>query len=298
VSSLRDRVVAPLAWLAVAIVAVSTSAILIRWSGAPPQVAAFYRIVFTLALLTPVTLYRHPRTFASISRRDGAVAILAGLALAAHFATWFESLSWTSVAASVTLVQAQPIFVAIGAWALLDERVTRRMTQGILLAVGGGILLSLGDSSGGASAPPWPLWGNLLALVGAITAAGYILVGRSLRQRLPLLPYVTVVYATSVLGLLAFVLAAGFPLSGYPPREWLLFVAMAVGPGILGHTVINWVLEEVESTVVGVALVGEPVGSTILAALLLGEVPGLLTVGGGVVVLAGIVRTARYRAAA
>ena len=297
-SSLRDRAVAPLAWLALAIVAVSTSAILIRWSDAPPQVAAFYRIVFTLGLLAPVTLYRHPRTFASFSRRDATVAILAGVALAAHFAAWFESLSWTSVAASVTLVQAQPIFVAVGAWAVLDERVTRRMTQGILLAVAGAVLLSLGDSTGGASPTPWPLWGNALALVGAVTAAAYILVGRSLRQRLPLLPYVTVVYATSVVGLLAFVLVAGFPLAGYPPREWLLFLAMAVGPGVLGHTVINWVLEEVESTVVGVALVGEPVGSTILAALLLGEIPGMLTVVGGGIVLAGIVRTARNRASA
>jgi drug/metabolite transporter (DMT)-like permease len=294
VSSLRDRVVPPLAWLALAIVAVSTSAILIRWSESPPQIAAFYRIVFTTALLLPITLYRHPRTFETFSRRDAVIAVLAGLALAAHFASWFESLSWTSVAASVTLVQAQPIFVAIGAWAVLDERVTRRMTQGILLAVGGGVLLSFGDASGG-SATPWPLWGNALALVGALMAAAYILVGRSLRQRLPLLPYVTVVYATSVFGLLAFVLLAGFPLLGYPPREWLLFLAMAVGPGIFGHTVINWVLEEIESTVVGVALVGEPIGSTILAALLLGEIPGLLTVVGGVVVLLGIVRTARNR---
>jgi drug/metabolite transporter (DMT)-like permease len=298
IASLTDvRLLPPLAWLALAILAVSTSAILIRWSDAPPQVAALYRILFTLLLLAPATLYRHPRTFERFDRRDVAVAVLSGVALAAHFASWFESLSWTSVAASVTLVQAQPVFVAVGAWALLDERVTRPMTQGIVLAVGGGLLLSVGEASG-ATAAPWPLWGNALALLGALMAATYILVGRSLRQRLPLLPYVAVVYATCVVGLLAFVLAAGFPLAGYPPREWLLFLAMAVGPGILGHTVINWLLEEVESTVVGVALVGEPLGSTVLAALLLGEVPGWLTAVGGVVVLAGIVRTARNRAAA
>lgn len=296
-SSLRDRLLPPLAWLALAVAAVSTSAILIRWSDAPPQVAALYRTLFTLLLLAPATLHRHPRTVERFDRRDAAVAILAGVALAAHFASWFESLSWTSVAASVTLVQAQPLFVAVGAWALLDERVSRRMAQGIVLAVCGGLLLSFGASSGGSVAP-WPLWGNALALSGALMAATYILVGRSLRQRLPLLPYVAVVYATCVAGLLAFVIAAGFPLLGYPPREWLLFLAMAAGPGILGHTVINWLLEELESTVVGVALVGEPVGSTVFAALLLGELPAWLTVVGGTVVLAGIVRTARNRAAA
>jgi drug/metabolite transporter (DMT)-like permease len=290
----RERRVPPLAWLAVAILAVSTSAILIRWSSAPPQVAAFYRVVFTILLLGPLTLARHPQTLESFTRRDGAIAALAGVALAVHFAAWFESLSWTTVAASVTLVQAQPVFVALGAWALLDERVTRRMTLGILIAVAGGVVLSLGDASAGGTAP-WPRWGNGLAVVGALMAAAYILVGRSLRQRLPVLPYVTVVYATSALGLLAVVVAAGCPLLGYAPREWLLFLAMAAGPGVLGHTVINWLLEEVESTVVGVALVAEPVGSTLLAAVLLDELPGLLTVAGGAVVLSGILLTVRSR---
>jgi drug/metabolite transporter (DMT)-like permease len=291
----RERAVPPLAWLVVAILAVSTSAILIRWSEAPPQVAAFYRVMFTILLLAPLTMARHPRTFDSFTRRDGVIATLVGLALAAHFAAWFESLSWTTVAASVTLVQAQPVFVAVGAWAVLDEQVTRRMTLGILIAVVGGVVLSLGDPSDGRAAATWPLWGNALAVVGALMAAAYILVGRSLRQRLPVLPYVTVVYATSAVGLLAVVVTAGFPLFGYAPREWLLFFGMAVGPGVFGHTVINWLLEEVESTVVGVSLVAEPVGSTLLAALLLGEVPGVLTVAGGAVVLAGILLTARSR---
>jgi drug/metabolite transporter (DMT)-like permease len=294
--SVRRRALGPLAALGLAVLAVSTSAILIRWSDAHPQVAALYRVALTVLLLAPLTLARHPTVASDISRRDGLVAAGAGLALAAHFAAWFESLSWTSVAASVTLVQAQPIFVAVGAWALLDERVTRRMTVGIVVAVAGAGLLSVGDLlTAGASTGAWPLWGNALALGGALAAAAYLLVGRSLRQRLPLLPYVTVVYATCTLGLLAFVLAAGFPLGGYPAREWLLFLGMAVGPGILGHTVLNWVLADLESTVVGVALVGEPVGSTVLAAVLLGEVPPPLTLVGGAVVLAGIVLTARNR---
>ena len=293
-----DRRATPLLALGLAIAAVSTSAILIRWSDAPPQVAAFYRVALTLLVLSPVTLANHVDDVAALSRRDVLVAAGAGLALAVHFAAWFESLSWTSVAASVTLVQTQPLFVAVGAWAVLDERATGRMLSGILLALLGSLVLSLGDLvSGAATVGRWPLWGNTLALVGAVAVAAYLLVGRSLRQRLSLYPYVTVVYATCALGLLAVVLVADVPLVDYPPREWLLFLAMAVGPGVLGHTVVNWLLEEVESAVVSVSLVAEPVGSTLLAAALLGEVPGWLTVVGGVVVLAGIVRTARARMA-
>jgi len=298
VLSIRTRPARPLVALGVAILAVSTSAILIRWSTAPPQVAAFYRVALTLFLLAPVTAVRHTDAVGQVDPRDGLVAAGAGLALALHFGVWFESLSWTSVAASVTLVQVQTIFVAAGAWALLDERVTGRMVTGILLALAGSVVLSLGDLlTGAATVGSWPLWGNVLALLGALAMAAYLLVGRSLRQRLDLLPYVTVVYATCTLGLLGVVFAAGFPLAGYPPREWLLFLAMAVGPGILGHTALNWVLAEVESSVVSVSLVAEPVGSTVLAAALLGEIPGSLTLLGGAVVLAGIYLTARARSA-
>jgi drug/metabolite transporter (DMT)-like permease len=144
---------------------------------------------------------------------------------------------------------------------------------------------------------PAPLLGNGLALAGAVAAAAYVLAGRSVRQRVPLLPYVLVVYAVAAAGLLAVAVAAGHPLLGYPGHEWGLFLGMAVGPGILGHTVINWALEHVESSVVSVSLVGEPVGSAALAALLFAEIPGPLTVAGGAVVIAGIALAATRRSA-
>ena len=287
----------PLAALAVAIVAVSTSAILIRWSSAPAAVAAFYRVLLTTLLLAPVAVLRYREQFRGLRRRDVAVAGVTGLALAAHFAAWFESLAWTSVAASTTLVQAQPVFVAVGAALLLDERLSVRILAGIAITVAGAAVMSAAELLGGAAlAGARPLNGDALALLGAVMAAGYVLAGRSLRQRMPLIPYVTVVYAVCALALLAWSLSQGHSLGPYPPREWLLFLGMAVGPGILGHTVINWVLEHVESTVVSVSLVGEPVGSTLLAVALLGEVPGGPTVVGGVVVLVGILLTARARA--
>ena len=291
----------PGAALAVAVLAVSTSAILVRWSAAPSLVKAFYRVAFTVVLLSPWVLTRHRDAFGRLGRRDLLVAAATGVALAVHFGTWFESLRFTSVAASVTLVQSQPLFVALGAWLLLDERVTRRTVAGILLALAGMVAMTLAGAgvvgAGAAVAGADPLYGNALAVVGAVTAAAYVLAGRSLRQRIPLLPYVTVVYVACAATLLVLAVGRGHPvaLSAYPPREWLLFLAMALGPGVLGHTVINWALEHVESSVVSVSLLGEPVGSTLLAALLLAEVPGMATVAGGAVVLAGIYATARAR---
>jgi drug/metabolite transporter (DMT)-like permease len=283
----RDVAVSPMAGLAVAVLAVSTSAILVRWSTAPSAVKAFYRVLFTAALVAPVAGARHAGDFRRLSARDGVMAVVAGLALAVHFASWFESLNHTSVAASVTLVQMQPLFVAVGAYLLLNERVTHRTVTGIVIAVVGMAAMTLADA-GSPATTGRAFLGNVLAVLGAVTAAGYVLAGRSIRQRVRLFPYVTVVYAACAAALLAFVLASGSPLLDYPPREWLLFLGMAVGPGVFGHTVINWALEHVESSVVSVSLLGEPVGSTLLALVLLSEVPSLPTVGGGAVVLFGI----------
>ena len=293
---MRDRLATPRTALAIAVVAISTSAILIRWSEAPSVVAAFYRVLFTTALLAPLTVSRHGDRLGELSRHHLLAAGVTGLALAVHFAAWFESLSWTSVAASVTLVQSQPIFVVVGAWLLLDERVTRRTVAGVAVALAGAIAMSLGDLLGGTAVGPRPLYGNALALVGGVMAAAYVLAGRSLRQRLPLLPYVTVVYGVAAVALGAIALAQGHPLIGYESREWLLFLGMAIGPGILGHTLVNWSLAHVESSLVSVTLLGEPLGSALLALLLLGEVPSRWTVVGGAVVLGGIVVTARGRA--
>ena len=287
--------VSPMAALAVAVFAVSTSAVLIRWSGAPPTVAAFYRVLFTTGLLAPLAFTRHGEHLRSLGGRDALAAGATGLALAAHFAAWFQSVEWTSVAASVTLVQAQPLFVAVGAWALLDERLGARKLGGILLAVAGMAVMSAGDLLGGALVGPRPLAGNALAVVGAVTMAAYVLAGRSLRVRVPLVPYVTVVYTVCAAGLLGVALVQDVALLGYPPVEWGLFLAMAAGPGVFGHTALNWALEHVESAVVSVSLLGEPVVSTLLAMVLLAEIPGRWTVVGGAVVLTGIAVTARGR---
>ncbi|AGB15663.1 DMT(drug/metabolite transporter) superfamily permease [Halovivax ruber XH-70] len=292
--SSTDRCVTPLAALAVAVFAASTSAILVRWSGAPSTVAAFYRVLFTTLLVAPIAVWFHREEFALLSRRDLGFATLAGVALAIHFGTWFESLNHTSVAASVTLVQLQPVFVAIGAGLVLGERITRRTVGAIGVAIAGAAVMSFGDA-GRAPLADSSAFGNALALVGAMTLAGYVLAGRSIRQRVSLFPYVTVVYAACAITLFAVVGVQGHDYVAYSPTEWLLFLAMALVPGILGHTLINWTLEHVESVVVSVAWLGEPLGATLLALGLLGEVPDAITLVGGVIVLGGIFATTRTR---
>jgi len=297
VSASDGPVVPPLLALGVAVLAISTSAILVRWSDAPNVVKALYRVSFTVGALLPLAL-RDRRAVGRIERRDGLVAVVAGVLLAVHFVAWFESLDHTSVAASVTLVQAQPVFVVVGAWLLLDERATRRSLVGIGVALVGMGWLSFGSVLTSTTDPTTVAgthYGNALALLGAVAAAGYVLAGRSLRRRLALLPYVTVVYTACTFVLLAVALARGLPLLEYPAREWGLFAAMALGPGVLGHTVVNWALGHVESHVVSVTLLGEPVGSTVLAVALLSEVPTPGTLVGGAVVLAGIYVTASAR---
>lgn len=288
-----DARVSPPVALAVSVFAISTSAVLVRWSGAPSAVIAFYRVLFTLAILAPVAATRHRGAIRSLSARDGAVAAVTGVALAIHFVAWFESLRWTSVATSTTLVQSQPVFVAVGAALVLDERVTARAVVGIVLAVAGAAAMSASDLLGASAFAATALYGNALAILGAVMAAGYVLAGRSLRQRVALIPYVTVVYGACTLALLVAAIASNAPLAGYPMREWALFVGLAVGPGVFGHTVVNWALAHLDSSVVSVSLLGEPVGATVLAWALLGEAPGALTVLEGTVVLAGIVITAR-----
>jgi len=282
-----DLEVTPLAALGFAVFAASTSAILVRWSAAPSSVAALYRVLFTTAIVAPIALLWYREEFARLSRRDLGFAIVAGIALAVHFAAWFESLNHTSVAASVTLVQTQPIFVALGAGLVLGERVNRETIVGIVVALIGATAMSLGGA-GEAPISDATMYGNALAVLGAVTVAGYVLAGRSIRQRVSLFPYVTVVYAACTLTLALLVGAQGHAYLAYPPREWLLFLGMAIGPGIFGHTIVNWALKHLESVVVSVTWLGEPVGSTLLALVLLAEVPDAITVVGGLVVLAGI----------
>ncbi len=282
--------------ITVAILSISTAAILIRLSEAPSLVIALYRLTIATSLLGAAALAwpQARREIASLEVREWIGLSAVGIVLAIHFAAWIESLSLTTVASSVVLVTLHPVFVGLASHRLFGEGLGRLGWIGVTIALLGGGVIAYGDSLQGNES----LLGDLLALIGAVAAAIYFLAGRDFRRRLSLLAYVVPVYLVASLALLAMVLANQDPLTGYPPREWILFTAMAVVPMILGHTVLNYALKYVTAPVIATTVLGEPVGSTILAILILGELPPWLTVVGGAVVLTGIAMVVHQEEAA
>jgi drug/metabolite transporter (DMT)-like permease len=279
----RPGVALSYAFLAVGVTAVSFSAIFIREADAPALAMAFWRNLIATALLAPIALVRHRDDFRAMSRRDVVVAVLSGALLAAHFAAWIPSVNYTTIAASTVLVTAAPVFVAIASpW--FGDRVARGAVAGIAVSLVGAVVVSGGDFGVSGRA----VYGDVLALLGAIFAAGYFLIGRSLRQRLPLLVYVTIVYATCTVLLVPVMGASGVAFTGFSAKTWGLFVLMALVPQIMGHTVFNFVLRDLDPTVVTVGIMGEPIGASLLALAFFGEVPSWWTAVGGVLVLAGI----------
>ena len=269
----------------VSVFAVSTASILIRLTAAPPMAIATWRLVLSTLMLLP--FFAWSGGFAKI-RAMGGRDLLAlagvGVALAVHFASWITSLSYTSVASSVIFVHVDPIFVALVSHFLLGERVSRRVALGIGVAFAGAAVIALGDLGVGEE----NLVGDALSIIGAVALGVYLLAGRRLRQRLDLTTYVTPVYAVSAAVLALGSVAVGAPLVGYDAGVMLMFAAIALVPMIFGHTLYNWVLRWVSAPVVSISLLGEPVGASILAFLVLGESPGPLTLVGGAVTLVGI----------
>ena len=293
----KTHALIPLA-LTAAVLGISISGPLVRLSHAEPLAIAVWRMGLTLAVVGAVAVATGTwRQYRSLSRPDLLAACGAGAFLAMHLWSWIVSIGMTSVAASVVLVNVHPIVVALGSAIWLGEKPTRTQIIGIAIALGGAVLLAFGDAHGGASSAGGAraLEGDALAVFGAITVALYLLLGRRLRQKLDVWPYVTLVYGVCFSLLLVVALAQGVTLAPQPPRELVLFAAMAIGPTILGHTAYNWALRHVRAYIVSVTVLGEPVGATLLAALIpsIAEVPGALTLTGGAIVLAGILLTAR-----
>jgi len=269
--------------LTASIVAVSTASILIRLSTSPPMIIAAYRLLFATLMLTPLYIVEGGhRSLMALGPRRLLTLIAVGLILAVHFASWITSLSYTTVASSVIFVHMDPIIVALLSHLLLGERLSVKRFIGVLIAFLGAIIIGWGDLGIGN------LYGDLLSLLGAFALALYLVAGRSLRRSLSLLEYVTPLYATSAALLILGCLIMNIRLYPYPVREYLLFLLIAFIPMILGHTLFNWALRYVEAPVVSVSLLGEPIGASLLALIILGELPPATTILGGAITLLGI----------
>ena len=291
----------PLLVLIIAVLATTYAGPVIRLATAPALAIAFWR----LTLVLPVTglgalresrsplhaadaeprLYAAPASTGPIGQALPLMAI-SGLALAAHFWTWIASLQYTSVASSVVLVSLKPVF-AWGIAALwLNEHPTRREKWGIGLAVLGAVLIGTADARGAVGA----VGGDLLALTGALAAAIYYVIGRRVRATVGVWSYAAVVYTVAAAALAGLALGSGVAFTGYPTSDWMVFLALAAGPMLIGHTGLNYALKHFRATTVNVAALGEPVGATILAWLIpaIHEIPSPLALVGGAITLGGI----------
>ncbi len=269
--------------LVIGVSSVSSASVLIKLSNAPAMVIAANRLLIAAAIMSLVSL---PSLLRSMEVVKGLLPQLtaSGAALAVHFATWVTSLKYTSVAVSVVLVDSAPMFAAVLGWALLGDRMTIREAVGIALGMLGAAAI-VGEA--------WALTerdlvGAILALAGAVALAFYLVAGRALRRSLGTLPYAASVYGVSGLALAAGALSMGSPLAGYPAREYAIFLALALGPSCVGHTLYNYALKYVKAHVVSLAILMEPIGATVLAWIVLGEVPSLRVMIGGAVLLAGV----------
>jgi len=277
--------------LLLAIAGISVAAPLIRLSSAHPVAIAVWRLVISLAVLgAALAVTQGWRAWRTLSTREVGLALGAGAMLAIHFWSWNTSLRYTSIAASVILVNLQPAIVAVLSSVWLRETPTRRQWIGIAIAMAGAAGVAFASGGDAAGRGSWPLLGNALALVGAVTAALYYLSGRRLRMKLDLLPYVTLVYGACLVALLVIAFMVDAPLVPQPSREWAIFAGLALGPMLLGHTGMNWALGHLPAYVVNITVLGEPVGAILLGALLPGirEVPTGAVLGAGAVVIAGI----------
>lgn len=295
---------APYLIVPVGILAVSTASLFIRFAQeyASSITIASFRLGLAALILLPYTVIKHGKELKSLTPADLRFALLAGFILAVHFASWITSLEHTSVASSVVLVTTTPLWVSLMAPLFLGEKTPRIAFLGMAIALLGGVIIAVTDVCtwlpggldcqlvpGGSAASP--LLGNFLALLGAIAGAFYLMIGRHLRRKVSLTPYVFLVYSAAAIFLgVAMLIMDGIP-PRFPGQVYLWMVLLAIVPQLLGHSIFNWSLKYLPTGYVAINLLGEPVGSIILAFIFLGEVPPWVKIIGAILILAGIALT-------
>jgi len=287
---------------------VSTAAIFIRFAQkeASSLIISAYRMTLSSLTLGIFVLIKGPGVLKKYTRKYLLLAFIAGILLAIHFASWITSLEYTSVASSVVLVTTTPLWVTIIAHFVLKEEIHKNVIIGLIIAMAGGIVVALNEicvigngsltcSAISAMFSGQALLGNGLALLGAFTAAGYMLIGRKLRSEIDTLPYTFVVYGISALILDLVVILKGENLFNYSSNTLVWLFLLAVIPQLLGHSTFNWALRFLPASIVSIALLGEPIGSTILAFFFLKELPTVIELVGSCLILLGIVLASLWK---
>lgn len=270
--------------LTTGVIAISTGAILVRLADAPSLVIAAYRVGLAALILIPLAIHTSRREILALNASDWKIAALSGLFLSMHFAAWVTSLKFTSVANSVVLVNTSPVWVGIFAPFITGEKLRPMVFFSIFLSVFGVLAIGIGDSASGNTA----LLGDLLALSGGVCAAGYLMMGRRLRQKLSLIAYVSICYGGAACILWSIVIGFRFQIWGFGTQTVAAFVLMALFPQLIGHSCYNWALKYFSTSFIAVSLLGEPIGATIFAYILFHEGLTLMKVIGGLIIMAAI----------
>lgn len=278
--------------LALSLLGIAFAGPLVRLSSAEPVAIAVWRLAFSLLIVGAFLAGSGEwRDWRKITPGELTLAAAGGVSLALHFWAWNASIHLTTIAASVTLVSLQPAVVAVISAVALREAPSKRQVLGIAVAIGGALIIAAPDFQGGiAPAGNRALLGNLLAASAAVTAAVYYTIGRRLRRTLGIWAYVGIVYSAAFLTLFSIALSRGIDLAPQPPREIAIFAGLAIGPMLMGHTGMNWALKYLPAYVVNLTVLGEPVGATLLGALIpsIRQIPTVNTLVGGAIVLGGV----------
>ncbi|WP_271853962.1 DMT family transporter [Planococcus maritimus] len=268
----------------IGVISVAMSAIFVKMTNADAGVTAFYRMLFSILLMSPVFLYSYLPEIKKLSKRDWAFSAVAGIFLAFHFILWFESLNFTSVASSTVLVTLQPLFAFAGTYFFFKERLSTKTLISGMVAITGSIVIAYGDFQVSGSA----LFGDVLALIACALITAYLLFGQDVRKRLSLVTYTFIVYGFSTITLFFYIIVKGESFGPYPKEEWMWFLLLALIPNLLGHTLFNWAVKWVSTNVISIAILFEPVGAAVLAYFILGELVSASQIIGGSIVIAGL----------
>jgi len=263
----------------------SLSSIIIRLSQAPSLVISFYRMLFTVLLLLIPVFLNERDAIKSITKKNLVLCIISGVFLALHFASWIASINMTTISNSTILVSCSPIFVSLANFFILKEKFTSKMLIGLTLSIAGTAVIAIGSSGGSTDSM---MIGNILAFLGAIFVAGYLVIGGIVRKDLSAGAYVFVVYSASVIVLFFMCLITKTPIYPYSPKEFLLFLALAVFCSILGHTVYNYLMKYISATIISICTLCEPIFASLLALFIFSEVPSTHTIIGGTIILSGV----------
>ena len=275
----------PLTMIVIGVIGISLSSIFVRYANAPSAVTAAFRLLWTVLLMTPVTLgnKQSRRELKTAGKRNILLSCLSGIFLAVHFALWFESLRHTSVASSTTIVCTEVIWVALGFCLFLKGSLSKKAVTAIGVTLLGSVMIAYSDAGSQAH-----FYGDLLALAAAIAVAVYTLIGRIVREELSTTAYTYMVYVSCAASLLLICAVQGYSLFAYDVSAPIVGLLLAVFSTILGHSIFSWCLKYFSPAFVSASKLLEPVVAAVFAGFLFGEIPAPMMVLGGVLILAGV----------